>query len=117
MVHRRDKNIGRQLEDIEVQIGDTLLPEGAIEDIQPIAMDMEMVSVAHPTERAYRRRHAPLVIALMLGVLVAVGLLGGNVPVLVLVFALLALAAFVVLRRVVGVTKSQVKVWDKDING
>ena len=55
--------------------------------------------------------------AVMVGVLVAVGLLGSNVPVLVLVFAVLALAAFVVLRRVVGVTKGQVKVWDKDING
>ena len=55
--------------------------------------------------------------AVMVGVLVGVGLIGGNVPVLVLVFAVLALAAFVVLRRVVGVTKGQVKVWDKDING
>jgi len=55
--------------------------------------------------------------AVMVGVLVAIGLIGGNVPVLVLVFAVLALAAFVVLRRVVGVTKGQVKVWDKDING
>ena len=55
--------------------------------------------------------------AVMVGVLVAVGLIGGNVPVLVLVFAVLALAACVVLRRVVGVTKGQVKVWDKDING
>ena len=55
--------------------------------------------------------------AVMVGVFVAVGLLGGSVPVLVLVFAVLALAAFVVLRRVVGVTKGQVKVWDKDING
>ena len=55
--------------------------------------------------------------AVMVGVLVAIGLIGGNVPVLVLIFAVLALAAFVVLRRVVGVTKEQVKVWDKDING
>ena len=55
--------------------------------------------------------------AVMVGVLVAIGLIGGNVPVLVLVFAVLALAAFVVLRRAVGVTKGQVKVWDKDING
>ena len=54
--------------------------------------------------------------AVMVGVLVAIGLIGGNVPVLVLIFAVLALAAFVVLRRVVGVTKEQVKVWDKDIN-
>ena len=69
-VHRRDKNIGRQMEDVEVQIGDTLLLEGAIEDIQRMASDMEMVSVSHPTERAYRRKHAPLVIAVMLGVIV-----------------------------------------------
>lgn len=73
-VHRRDKNIGRQMEDIEVQIGDTLLLEGAIEDIQRMASDMEMVSVAHPTERAYRRKHAPLVIAVMLGVIVLAAL-------------------------------------------
>ena len=75
-VHRRDKNIGRQLDDVEVQIGDTLLLEGVIEDIQRLAVDMEMVSVAHPTERAYRRKHAPLVIAVMLGV---VGLAALNV--------------------------------------
>lgn len=49
--------------------------------------------------------------------LVGVGLLGGNVPVLTLVFAVLALVAWLGLRRLVGVTKGQVKVWDKDING
>ena len=68
-VHRRDKNIGRQLDDVEVQIGDTLLLEGAMEDIQRLATDMEMVDIGHPTERAYRRKHAPLVIAVMLGVI------------------------------------------------
>ena len=83
-VHRRDKNFGRQMEDIEVQIGDTLLLEGAIEDIQRLASDMEMVSVGHPTERAYRRKHAPLVIAVMLGV---IGLAALNVaPILYLAF-------------------------------
>lgn len=55
--------------------------------------------------------------ALVVGVLVGLGVLGSNVPVLVLVFAVLAVVAFVALRRVVGVTKSQLKVWDKDING
>ena len=55
--------------------------------------------------------------AVLTGVLVAIGVVGGNVPLLILVFALLSLAAFVVLRRVVGVTKVQTKVWDKDING
>ena len=55
--------------------------------------------------------------AVAVGVLVGVGVLGGNVPVLALAFAVLSLAGFVVLRRVVGVTKVQTKVWDKDING
>ena len=55
--------------------------------------------------------------AVVVGGLVGIGVVGGNVPLLVLVFAVLSLAAFLVLRRVVGVTKVQTKVWDKDING
>ncbi len=55
--------------------------------------------------------------AVLVGVLVGIGVLGGSVPVLALVFAVLSLAAWVVLRRVVGVKEGQVKVWDKDING
>ena len=55
--------------------------------------------------------------AVLVGVLVGIGLLGGSVAWLVLVFAVLSLVAFLVLRRVVGVTKVQTKVWDKDING
>ncbi len=55
--------------------------------------------------------------AVLVGVLVAIGALGGSVPVLALVFAVLSLGAWVVLRRVVGVKEGQVKVWDKDING
>ena len=53
----------------------------------------------------------------MTGALVGIGVLGGNVALLVLVFAVLSLLAFLVLRRVVGVTEVQTKVWDKDING
>ena len=55
--------------------------------------------------------------AAVMALLVGVGLLGGSVSVLVLVFAVLALVAWLGLRRAVGVTKGQVKVWDKDING
>ncbi len=50
------------------------------------------------------------------GVLVGVGLAPGNVALLALVFAVLSLVAWVVLRRAVGVTKTQVKLWKKDIN-
>lgn len=54
--------------------------------------------------------------AVLTGVLVAMGLVGANVPLTILVFAVLSLVAFLVLRRVVGVTKHQSKVWTKDIN-
>lgn len=54
--------------------------------------------------------------AVVVGALVGVHVLGGSVPVMVLVFALASLAAFVTLRRVMGVRAGQVKVWDRDIN-
>ena len=73
-VHRRDRNIGRQLDEVEVQIGDTLLLEGVMADIQRLATDMDMVAIGQPTERAYRRAHAPLVIAVMLGVVIGAAL-------------------------------------------
>jgi di/tricarboxylate transporter len=83
-VHRRSQNIGRQLDDLVVQVGDTLLLEGSIEDIQRLAADMEMVNVAQPSDRAYRRRHAPIVVAVLLSV---VGLAALNVaPIHVLAF-------------------------------
>lgn len=75
-VHRRNQNIGRQLDDLVVQVGDTLLLEGAPEDIQRLAADMDLVSVAQPSERAYRRRHAPVVVAVLAAI---VGLSALNV--------------------------------------
>ena len=54
--------------------------------------------------------------AVVVGALVGVGLLGGSVPVTVLVFAVGSLAAWLGLRRLVGVKAGQVKVWDKDVN-
>ena len=69
-VHRRNQNIGRQLDDLVVQVGDTLLLEGAMTDIQRLATDMEMVEVTRPSQRAYRRRHAPIVVAVLAAVVV-----------------------------------------------
>ena len=50
------------------------------------------------------------------GLLVLLGVAPGNVALLALVFAVLSLVAWVLLRRAVGVTKSQVKLWKDDIN-
>lgn len=72
--HRRNQNIGRQLDDLVVEVGDTLLLEGAMADIQRLAADMEMVDISHPSERAYRRGHAPLVVAILVGVVVLAAL-------------------------------------------
>ncbi len=68
--HRRSQNIGRQLDELEVKVGDTLLLEGTPEDIQRLATDMEMVDVSHPSARAYRRGHAPIAIAALVGIVV-----------------------------------------------
>ena len=74
-VHRRNQNIGRNLDDLVVRVGDTLLLEGAPEDIQRLATDMDMLDIAQPTERAYRRKHAPIVI-ITLAAIVGLSALG-----------------------------------------
>lgn len=53
--------------------------------------------------------------AAVVAVLVALGLTM-TLPVALVVFAVLSAVAFVALRRVLGVRKGQVKVWDRDIN-
>ncbi|MBS9715726.1 SLC13 family permease [Pseudohalocynthiibacter aestuariivivens] len=69
-VHRRNQNIGLQLDDLIVRVGDTLLLEGAPEDIQRLASDMEMVDISKPSGRAYRRTHAPLAVITLLSIVV-----------------------------------------------
>jgi di/tricarboxylate transporter len=83
-VHRRNQNIGRQLDELIVRVGDTLLLEGAPGDIQRLATEMDMVDVSHPTARAFRRGHAPVAVLALLGIVV---LAGFNVaPILLLSF-------------------------------
>ena len=74
-VHRRNQNIGRQLDDLVVRVGDTLLLEGSSEDIQRLASEMDLVDVSHPSARAYRRAQAPiaLVALVMIVTLAAFG--------------------------------------------
>ncbi|WP_372885632.1 SLC13 family permease, partial [Shimia sp.] len=92
--HRRDRNIGRQLDDLVVQAGDTLLLEGAPEDIQRLAAEMNLLDVSKPTDRAYRRSHAPVAV-LALGAVVVLAALG-VAPLLLL--AIIAMAAIFLTR-------------------
>jgi len=59
-VHRRNQNIGRQLDDLVVRVGDTLLLEGNIEDIQRLATDVDLVDVSRPRASAFRRTKVPI---------------------------------------------------------
>ncbi|NEX47999.1 NfeD family protein [Pseudotabrizicola algicola] len=54
--------------------------------------------------------------AVVVGAGLGLGLLGGSLPFLLLVFAVASLVAWLVLRRVLGVRKGQVRLWDRDIN-
>lgn len=93
-VHRSAQNIGRQLDDIVVRVGDTLLLEGAPEDIQRLAAEMDLLDVARPSVRAYRRTKAPYAVAALLGIVGLAAL--GVAPIFFL--AILAVA-FVFLMR------------------
>jgi di/tricarboxylate transporter len=69
-IHRRSRNIARQLDDVVIQVGDTLLLEGAPEDIQRLAVDMQLADFSEPTDRPFRRGRAPLSLAVALGIVV-----------------------------------------------
>lgn len=93
-VHRRNQNIGRQLDDLVVVVGDTLLLEGAAEDIGRLAADMDLVDISKPTVKAYRRDRAPVAVGAMVAVVVLAAL---NVaPILLL--AAVAVAVMLVAR-------------------
>lgn len=93
-VHRRNQNIGVQLDDLVVRVGDTLLLEGAPEDIQRLAADMDMAEISQTSQRAFRRQHAPLAVLALAGIVL--GAAFGISPILML--SILAVG-FVLLTR------------------
>ena len=91
--HRRNQNIGRQLDDLVVQVGDTLLLEGDPADIQRLAVDMDMVDVSTPSERPYRREKAPIALLAMAGIVVLAAMnLAPILPLAVLAMAVVLIA-------------------------
>ena len=81
-VHRRNQNLVSKMDDLIVQVGDTLLLEGAPADIQRLADEMNLLDVAKPKERAYRRGHAPIAVGTMIGIIALSAL--GIAPILML---------------------------------
>jgi di/tricarboxylate transporter len=95
-VHRRNQNIGRQLDDLIVQVGDTLLLEGAAEDITRLANDVDLVDISKPSAKPFRRSHMPLAVL----ALVAVVALSALDVAPILVLAMLAVTFLLVTRSV-----------------
>lgn len=54
--------------------------------------------------------------ALLTGVLLGIGVLGGSLPLVLFAFAALSLASWFAVRRYVGGSEGQAKIWHKDIN-
>ena len=95
-VHRRNQTIGRQLDELVVRVGDTLLLEGAPADIQRLAEEMALVDVAQPSARAFRRGHAPIALGALAGIVVLSAL--GVAP--ILACAVIAVAVVLLTRCV-----------------
>lgn len=93
-VHRRNQNVGQNIDDLVVRVGDTLLIEGAPADIQRLAADMDMGDVSEPTERAYHRSHAPVALIAMFSIVALAAM--GVAPILVL--SIVAVAVVLVTR-------------------
>lgn len=56
------------------------------------------------------------VAAVLTGALIWLGVLGGSLPVALVVFAVVSLAAWAALRALFGKNLGEVKRWDRDIN-
>lgn len=73
-LHRRGANLGDRLETSPLEVGDTLLLEGAPEDLRRLVEDYDLVNVSEPAERGFRRAKAPIAIGVLSAVVVGAAL-------------------------------------------
>jgi di/tricarboxylate transporter len=70
-LHRKGTNLQKRFEQVPLQVGDTLLLEGSQDDLRRLVEDQQLVNIAEPTIRGFRRNKAWIAIATMLGIVVA----------------------------------------------
>ncbi|MEM7177780.1 MAG: SLC13 family permease [Pseudomonadota bacterium] len=73
-VHRRAERVGPMLDNVRIRVGDTLLLEGAPEDIRRLAAEQGLADLTQPTERPYRRERAPIVLGTLAFVVIGASL-------------------------------------------
>ena len=72
-VHRYNQNIAQHLHSLTITLGDTLLLEGAAEDIKRLAQEFAVVVISQPAVQPFRRRHAPIAVVTILGLVLMAG--------------------------------------------
>ncbi|MCH8489608.1 MAG: SLC13 family permease [Oceanicaulis sp.] len=68
-VHRRGENVSRKGEALRLEVGDTLLVEGAPTDLRTMFDDGLLNNLAEPQDRPWRREKAPIAIAAIVAVI------------------------------------------------
>ena len=91
-LHRGGMNMADRFETTALAPGDTLLIEGAPEDLARFADENRLVNVSEPSERGYRRQKAPIAIAITVGVVVCAALNIMPIAALALIGAVVVLA-------------------------
>jgi di/tricarboxylate transporter len=93
-IHRHGHVAGTDLSSVRLRPADKLLLEGTEDGFAALSQSGELVSITEPSARAFRRRHAPWVVAALAAVvgLSAFGVAG------IEVLSILAVAALLVLR-------------------
>ena len=70
-MHRRGSNLSEQYDSTKLQVGDTLLLEGAQANIRRLVAGENLMNVSEPKTRGFRRHKAPIAIAVILAVVIA----------------------------------------------
>ncbi|MCI5077673.1 SLC13 family permease [Oricola sp.] len=91
-LHRGGMNMADRFETTPLSVGDTLLVEGAPDDLARFAEDNNLVNVAQPNARGFRRAKAPYAVAITAGVVIGAALGVMPIAALALIAAVLALA-------------------------
>ncbi|MEN3974506.1 SLC13 family permease [Emcibacter sp. SYSU 3D8] len=69
-VHRHGENLKGMTGTIPFEAGDTLLLEGAPEDLARLAEDMDLLNLSEPAETPLRRSHSPIALLTVVAVIV-----------------------------------------------
>ena len=91
-VHRRSQNIGRKLDEVVVRVGDTLLLEGAPDDIRRLAADMDLMDLSETTDKPFKRGRAPLVVLVLVAIVFGSAIEAAPIQILAMLGAVALLA-------------------------